>query len=364
MNNIGLKFRNAANDGNIKAMCDLYKMPGLKVAEAGSKTQKTAAHRAAEKGNASVLRLLHNWGDTFQAVDLDGKTPSDLATDLECIELFELIKLGKKAVDVARQVFPYYPNPLLQEDLRKPLVQSHYQFRKKFKEAVAAEQCEIDNMVPQALAVDANNIKITPALFTELRDRYVKKAQMMQNIYNHLHCFDHAKKMNQAYGQCGELSAVAFYYLASILKIQKFVELISSERMKNGQLEWDHVFVVLNRNNNIPAIEQESWKGALAVDPLEGKTIFLEHLDRLEENLMVKKCKEIGYIHFCDNHHLLNPPDIKKNGNSDSLYHTKLNDLFKIVALKLEELIDYKSNHNSDETHAIQSGVCLAIDPI
>ena len=259
-----VQFREAASVGNTTLMEQLVRQKVDPFA-AGPISKKTAGHRAAEKGHASVLRLLYNWGDTFEKVDIKGKTPAQLSTSPECKTVFDLIKLAQKTIETVDKIFPQKYDVNGKEDLL--FKQNRHTIIEATEKIAMASAKELLEVVQEESAAAPQ--KQRERIFKQWGETQCLPLPHLYDPVVTLMTWENEKIRS---GACGENGAVALAYLVHIVKTNYLAELISSEKGDS-----DHTIVFLNRKPH-PDI-REGWEGALLVDAFYRKSFFLEHLE-------------------------------------------------------------------------------------
>lgn len=237
----GVSFRRAAFVGDVAAMRSL--LGSVQIEEAGPKTKMTAAHQAAVKGHANVLRFLHSLGDTFSKVNNEGELPEQMAKDPECKRVFELAALARRTLEVVDKVFPE------RVDVNQPggLSEQFQKFRDKSVELIFRDLSKplltlINSAFTEAEKASAAQQVRLEAILTQWQKMHCEPFALQ---YETLATLKLAKKLALQGGACGETSSIAFGYLAYVLKTDYRVErlLVSNE-------SGNHAFVILNRDPN------------------------------------------------------------------------------------------------------------------
>lgn len=259
-------FRQAASEGDIPFMKSLRGCADL--LGAGPDSKKTAAHRAAEKGHASVLRLLYNWGDTFEKKDRRDKTPEQLTRNAECKTIFDLAKLAKQTVATMDKIFPQKFDVDAEADRLFALN----------RRAIggATEKMALD-CAKELLAIVDEEAAAAPLEQKKQIFEQWKQSQCLTlaRLYEPISTLMSWEQEKTRAGACGENSSVALAYLVHIVKTRYLAELVVSEKGKRN-----HCFVFMNRKPD-PDIN-EGWEGALLVDAFYRKSFFLEHVAAAE----------------------------------------------------------------------------------
>ena len=300
----GELFRNAANKNNVNEMLTLYRTHGKKptsefdIRAPGPLSGKTAAHRAALKGHASALRLLHSLGDTFEQKDKDGCTPEQLASDPKCKQVFALAALGRKAMAAAIGVFP---QPFIM-DQTMPMT-SYMQFD-RFRNArdtfAKVRAFSFINELKAALAKEESEAAErydTGSAWVWLTPECMRVVNLIDNYYT----LEGAQICRQKGGACGDRCDVAFTYLASIAKTGVLVEQIDVDE-GGGK---NHDFLVLNRREG--EFTEKGLSEALIIDVLAGQTFFFENFNHIPHPLIKEGLSEKWSIP-CSNKPISNPP--------------------------------------------------------
>lgn len=276
--NLGMSFRQAAADGDIASMHALYSSyclndsPNLNIFESDSSTGKSAAHFAAEKGHAAVLRLLHSIGDSFTRVDAKGFTPAQLARDAECKRVFELVSLGKKALEAADQVFPH---KIIVKNCEGMECMSFLNWRRKVTEITSEKVLDATKKLFECLMKEYYEARLKgECLNCQHEIKWIQsQSNLLIHLYDNYNTLDLAIKMGQQAGACGELSTVSYVYLTSMIKTNFSVDQVGVTNGANN-----HAFVVLNRNQKLDLTNLNGWTQTLLIDPLAGRSFFYENL--------------------------------------------------------------------------------------
>lgn len=263
-----LKFREAADQGNIESMQWIHHNHKPNVNAQGQQSGQTAAHRAARKGHAPVLRLLYNLGaDFFQTKDRKGFLPQELTTHPECLKIFKLALLGKKTLDAVNKLIPNKigrNNPLINE----------IQFLewRDLKNAATEEmtKTKIDNLIFETLTKEMVQIKLdnltsnTLAPASKLVDASWLKV-CLTPVHYLCACYTNlslAIEKKQKAGACGENSQIAYAYLNAVEKTEFSIDaMVMQEDLDN------HAVTLLN-------LKENQWDQAFIIDSLYNKCFF------------------------------------------------------------------------------------------
>lgn len=300
--NLGLRFRQAAAEGDTTTMESLYSTyrqnstSNLDIREAGASSGKTAGHRGAEKGHASVLRLLHSLGDDFSKVDHKGFTPSQLATNKECIRVFELVTLGKQALAAAAQIFP---KKIVVENCTASDNKSFLGWRLSVQKNTSEKVLDITKKLFTCLFTEyqealLNNKNLD--CFSSLSKWLKCQSSSLIHIYDNYYQLELAIKMKQDAGACGEASSSSYVYLTSEAKTIFPVDQvgITIDGIDN------HAFVMLDRNQNLEISDLHGWNNALLIDSLEQRSFFYENIDLVAQtsikNEVLRKAESLELL--------------------------------------------------------------------
>ena len=277
-----LKFREAADQGSIESMQSIYRNHKPNVNAQGQQSGQTAAHRAAHKGHAPVLRLLYNLGaDFFRTTDKKGFLPQQLTTKPECLKIFKLALLGKKTLDVVNKIIPNKiteTNPSINKiqflewrDLKKAAVEemtktklNHLLYITLSKEMA---EIKLDNLTSNTLAQES-----------KLFDANWLKACFMP-IHYLCACYSNLRlaiEKKQKDGACGENSQIAYAYLSAVEKTEFSIDAIVIEENLDN-----HAVTLLN-------LKENQWDQAFIIDSLYNKCFFYSFHQELQLPYNVK----------------------------------------------------------------------------
>lgn len=266
-------FREKADLGDVTAMVSIYDSyqkehdTPLNICGVDPSDGLTAAHQAAKKGHASVLRLLFNLGDPFTCADPTGKTPAQYEVNEECKIVFDLIALGKKASDASKHVFPGTVDVVCSEQKDLANLQK---FRAEVKESVNRNVAPFMKFLSDSVVKEG--LRVTDCLpWLMCLTSYLTYTI---DLYATLKI---AKEKGYAAGACDEKSSVSYVYLTKEINDRYPVEKV---QINNGN-EFKfatHSFVIINRSQSI---DIDVWKKALIVDAFQERVFFCEHLQHV-----------------------------------------------------------------------------------
>lgn len=260
---MNIQFRQAAADNNIDLMRQLAK--SVNPFEAGPTSLKTAAHRAAEKGHAAVLRFLFNLGDTFDRQDGQGKTPEQLTKSRACINVFQLARLAQEATRMIDKVIPHRVDVESNPDPGFLLLRT-------------AAEIYTNRLVKQRVGAVLGMVKLESMSIPEN-----EKGDILSkwNL-----CCSHLAYKFMSYttllawkdkadcsGACAETNSVAFAYLNYVKKTSHRVEFVTVPFNEKN----NHCFLILNRKED--ADMSKGLEEAIAIDVYFRKSFFFEHRD-------------------------------------------------------------------------------------
>lgn len=310
MINPGLRFRQAAADGDRATMESIYSThmqnspSNLIIFETGISSGKTAAHRAAEKGHASILRLLHSLGDTFSIEDNKGNTPLQLAINKECIRVFELATLGKQALAAAALIFPKtIDEETCTAKVKKPFLSWRKLVEEKTSEKVGdITQKLVDSLKAELLEVSSKNKSLgyfsSQSEWKKCRSEWTAwmycQNKSLVYIFSNYYKMELAIKMKQDTRACGESSASSYVYLTSEAKTDFPVDQVGlTDGISN------HAFVMLDRNQNLEISDLRGWDNALIIDSFEQRSFFYENIDLVAQtSIKNEKLRKDGSLHI------------------------------------------------------------------
>jgi Ankyrin repeats (many copies) len=276
----GVAFRQAANDGHINLMKSY--LSGVDIEEAGSESKMTAAHRAAAKGRAAVLRLLFSLGDSFSKVDNKGNTPEKLAKDLDCKKVFELASLARKALAVVDKIFPHRVDVNKLDELKdKPFLD----FRNKRIETRMKLTTEVIMKVSQIIGSECPNKQ---DLINVINQWLETHGDFLFRYYDPYATLKEAAKAQIKEGACGETSVIVFGYLTYVVKTKLRVEYLLVPHKNTN-----HAFIIVNRNPD--GAFKEGLREALLIDAHAKKVFFYEFFD-VANSLIEKEIVQKEYI--------------------------------------------------------------------
>lgn len=261
--NWALKFREAAAIGDNDLLKSIYKTYPIDINEPGLKSKQTAVHRAANGGHVQTLRLLYNLGADFFCKDLKNLTPQQLAKEIECQQIFELIVLAKKTLEIVNEIIP-------RKLIGKESVKNNNSFRKWRKKMEVSHMAIAQSKLNGLTETLQNDIKSGDCQEMTVLTDWLKTCVMSVNYFcNCYHNLSFAIDKNQQYGACGENSGIAFAYLTAEAKTTFSVDAIMLDESNEN-----HSIVLLNLN-------QKQWYQSLIIDALFGRSFFYENLDQV-----------------------------------------------------------------------------------
>ena len=331
----GELFRNAANKNNVNEMFTLYRTHGKKpefdIKAAGPTSGKTAAHRAAMKGHASALRLLHSLGDTFEKKDNEGCTPEQLTSDPKCKQVFALAALGRKAMAAAINVFPI---PIYPDKLPDAGVGNQFLVFRMKKTALADKGLRFMDDIQVTLVKEATETTAKcnkQAVFMWFNQEVLRIGNLVDNYYT----LEQAKACGQKGGADGDRCEVAFTYLVSIAKTEFLVEQI--EVNEGGRK--NHNFLVLNRCEG--ALTAQGLSEALIIDSLASQTFFFENFDQISHPLIKDGLFPKWFLHPpCTNKPISTPPPGWAPVSTLAKLNAEYTKWLELGGRKLEELLN------------------------
>lgn len=340
----GMQFRLAAARGDTKSMLAMYKSKSItNIREAGKNSGKTAAHFAAEKGQATALRLLFSLGDPLNGTDLQGQTPEQLASTQECKEVFKLIEIGRKALEVSLKIFPITVHC---DKCNTIELEKFLKWRDALKDKVLKSTTEVGQMQARDLMEEYKEAKKKKESLNcgeDLCDWYDSYGCTLSDLYIHFYMLDLSAKLNVNYGGCGERSTASYTYLTSRVKTHFPVDRVSVFTAENN-----HAFVVLNRNQNLPLHNLNGWNKALIIDGFENRIYFYENLEVSQSAEVTPQTLVEGSLQIVYSTKALSPPKTpwqpKETIKKIKEHKIKLEDE---IATKLDVLIKERAP-NSD----------------
>ena len=274
----GELFRTAANNGKVDVMLTLYRTygniqpPKLDISAPGPTSGKTAGHRAAAKGHASALRLLHSLGDTFEQKDNGGCTPEQLTSDPKCKQVFALAAIGRKVLAI---VFAVFPKPIfVDRSLTREQAQQFGTFR-NMKMDLTKELClRFRDQLTASLIKEQSEVKGRFDI-NSIRQMIAEESVRVTNLIDNYYTLEGAQKCGLMGGACGELTDVGFAYLTAVDKPPFSVEQIDIDE----GVKKNHAFLALNRCEG--ELTVKGFSEALLIDTLAAQTFFYQNINHI-----------------------------------------------------------------------------------
>lgn len=276
------RFRQYASVGNTAAMLNIFRSGKLKNLDVGGPDAgKTAAHWAAEKGHAAVLRLLASLGDTFIAKNNAGFTAAEISTTPECSQVFVLVSAAQETLKVCDRIFPQKLDvQKCDKDQWKKLAAARFSITEK--SSVELEKIAIvllSNLLNECMAAKRNH-----SVDFDTFNKWVYDFNMhMSEFFPIYRILELALKNDLLEGACGENSAAGYAYLST------HHAKLSIDRVTILTRPDNHAFLVLNRNQDLAINDFTGWKMALIVDPFARTFFFYENISHIEKSLIPKE---------------------------------------------------------------------------
>jgi len=255
---INLAFRKAAAVGESQDIAFMRQyLARVTIDARGQGSQMTALHQACKAGNVAATGFLLAHNANPDLLDKSAKDAYQYAADSgnpELIEMLRLCRLGRKAWNIAHELFPIEPN--------EATLAEFHRMEQELSKQVAAEELAFKQAVIQAGIKYRDKVQAEklgePLLSDELAESQFLPAlnQFLDYIHNLAavyHILSIASVRNFKAGYCDAIASSVFSALVG--------ENCVIERMLifNQLIKGNHAFIVLNRAPGSDIADPDTW---------------------------------------------------------------------------------------------------------
>ncbi len=255
---INLAFRKAAAAGEPQDIVFMRQhLARVHIDARGQGSQMTALHQACKNGSVAAAGFLLAHNANPDLIDKSGKDAYQYAADsgnAELIETLRLCRLGRKAWNIAHELFPVEPTEATLAEFHRTVKQLSQEVASEesaFKEQVISRVMKYrDEKQAEKLGAVFLSEELAESRFLPALNNFLKYIHNLAGIY---HIFSVTSARNFKAGYCDAIAASVFCALVDENCVMERVLLY------NQVIKGNHAFIILNRAPESDITDPDTW---------------------------------------------------------------------------------------------------------